>query len=342
MNDPHNPAAADPSELQAKAAQLVALLGQRVLGQHQLIERLVLALLCDAHLLVEGVPGTAKTTAIKELASSIEGEFRRIQFTPDLLPADITGSEVFRIELSQFEFRRGPIFANLLLADEINRAPAKVQSALLEAMAERQVTIGERSYDLPSLFLVMATQNPLENAGTHPLPEAQLDRFSMYVRVGYPSPDIERQILELARAEAAAQIESRDPRGGRPGAARSHPMSIEEVHTARLAAARVHLAPALERYLIELVVASREPKRYSNELDAWIAHGASPRASIALDRLSRARAWLHGRDFVLPDDIQDLAVDVLAHRIIASFEAQAQGIDNVSIVRALLENVSVP
>jgi MoxR-like ATPase len=301
-----------------------------VIGQESLLERLLVALLADGHLLVEGAPGLAKTRVVKCLADCIEGDFHRIQFTPDLLPGDVTGSDVFRPEDGSFRFQRGPIFHNLVLADEINRAPAKVQSALLEAMAERQVSVGQHSYALPELFLVMATQNPIEQEGTYPLPEAQLDRFLMHVRVGYPDADAERRILQLARQEAE----------GRPPLPQQR-ISQAALFEARAAVLALHAAPAIEDYIVQLVIATREPARYDPELARWLQFGASPRGTIALDRCARALAWLRGRDFVTPDDVQSVVPEVFRHRLILSFEAQAQGVDSDTVIRRLLDCVPV-
>ncbi len=309
-------------------------LAQVIVGQDALIERLLIALLSDGHLLVEGAPGLAKTTAIRALAARLEADFARIQFTPDLLPADVTGSDVWHAQDGSFEFQPGPIFHSVLLADEINRAPAKVQSALLEAMGERQVTVGKRTWPLPELFLVMATQNPIEQEGTFPLPEAQLDRFLLYVRIGYPQADAESEILRLARERARGS--------GIATLACSERITQAEVLAARNAVLDVHLAPALERYLIELVLASREPARYDRELARKIAWGASPRGSIALERCARARAWLAGRDFVTPEDVRALAPDVLGHRVLPSYEASAEGWDGTKLVAELLRLVPLP
>ena len=305
-------------------------LSRRVIGQESLLERLLVALLADGHLLVEGAPGLAKTRVVKCLADCIEGDFHRIQFTPDLLPGDVTGSDVFRPEDGSFRFQRGPIFHNLVLADEINRAPANVQSALLEAMAERQVSVGQHSYALPELFLVMATQNPIEQEGTYPLPEAQLDRFLMHVRVGYPDADAERRILQLARQEAE----------GRPPLPQQR-ISQAALFEARAAVLALHAAPAIEDYIVQLVIATREPARYDPELARWLQFGASPRGTIALDRCARALAWLRGRDFVTPDDVQSVVPEVFRHRLILSFEAQAQGVDSDTVIRRLLDCVPV-
>lgn len=309
-------------------------LSTQILGQERLVERLLVALLADGHLLVEGAPGLAKTRAIKELAGGLEAEFHRIQFTPDLLPADITGTEIYRPETGSFVFQQGPIFHNLVLADEINRAPAKVQSALLEAMAERQVSVGRSTYDLSPLFLVMATQNPIEQEGTFPLPEAQLDRFLMHVRIGYPDSDAETEILRLARERARDALST-------PAAAPAR-MPLSDVFAARKAVLSLHVAPALERYLIEIVLASRDAARYDPALARRIAWGASPRGSIALERCARARAWLAGRDFVTPEDVRNVAPDVLRHRVLPSYEATAEGWDGERLVAELLARVPAP
>jgi MoxR-like ATPase len=310
-------------------AALAAALEARVVGQPALTQRLLIALLCDGHVLVEGVPGLAKTTAVKTLAELLEADFHRIQFTPDLLPADLTGTDVFRAETGTFEFRPGPVFRNLVLADEINRAPAKVQSALLEAMEERQVSVGRASHALPELFMVMATQNPIEQDGTYPLPEAQLDRFLLHVEVGYPPAEAEHAIMQLARSSA-----------GR-GAAESI-ASAAQVFAARREAQALHMAGALEKYLVELVLATRAPGAYDAELAPLVRLGASPRATIGLDRASRAHAWLAGRDYVSPEDIQAVAPDVLRHRLVLSYQARAEGVGAGEIVARLLERVPVP
>jgi MoxR-like ATPase len=302
----------------------------QIVGQQKLVERLLIALLADGHLLVEGAPGLAKTKAIKCLGEGIEGEFHRIQFTPDLLPGDVTGTDIYRPEDGSFRFQHGPIFHNLVLADEINRAPAKVQSALLEAMAERQVSIGRKSYKLPDLFLVMATQNPIEQEGTYPLPEAQLDRFLMHVEVGYPDADSERRILALARQEAGHHQETP-----------ARVVSQDEIHLARQAVLDIHMAASVEEYIVQLVVASRNPGNYSESLAGLIEYGGSPRATIALDRCSRALAWLRGRDFVSPDEVQDVVHDILRHRLILSFEAEANGISKNQVIDLLLQHVPV-
>ena len=307
-------------------------LESQIIGQSALVERLLIALLADGHLLVEGAPGLAKTKAIKTLAEGVEGDFHRIQFTPDLLPGDVTGTDIFRPEDGSFQFQQGPIFHNLVLADEINRAPAKVQSALLEAMAERQVSVGKTTYPLPELFLVMATQNPIEQEGTYPLPEAQLDRFLMHVRVDYPDVVAEREILKLVRNEALKSAAVAQP-----------PSAIAQttLFAARQQILKLHSAPAVEEYIVQLVMASRNPADYSTDLAAWIDYGASPRATIALDSCSRAHAWLNGRDFVSPDDVQAIAADVLRHRLILSFEAEANGINSDKVIAELLRLVPV-
>jgi len=309
-------------------------LGTEIVGQAELVERLLIALLADGHLLVEGAPGLAKTTAIRALAARLEADFSRVQFTPDLLPADLTGTEIWRPQEGRFEFVPGPIFHPILLADEINRAPAKVQSALLEAMGERQVTVGRHTYALPPLFLVMATQNPIEQEGTFPLPEAQLDRFLMYVRIGYPDASAETEILRLARDRARGALDA-------PAAAPTK-IPLQDVHDARRAVLDLHVAPALERYLVELVLASRDPARHDPALARRIAWGASPRGSIALERCARARAWLAGRDFVTPDDVRAVAPDVLRHRVLPSYEATAEGWDGERLVQELLARVPAP
>ena len=312
---------------------LVALrqfLSSQILGQEKLVERLLIALIADGHLLVEGAPGLAKTKAIKELAEGLEAEFHRIQFTPDLLPSDITGTEIYRPETGSFVFQQGPIFHNLVLADEINRAPAKVQSALLEAMAERQISVGRTTYQLPPLFLVMATQNPIEQEGTYPLPEAQLDRFLMHVRIGFPDAATERRILNLARGEALN--------------GETHPeqkVTQETIFAARKEVLGLHMAEAVEEYMVQLVMATRTPAKFDSELAGWLAYGASPRGTISLDRCARAHAWLAGREFVSPEDIQSVLFDVLRHRLILSFEAEAAGIDQDRVIQRILDVVAV-
>jgi MoxR-like ATPase len=303
----------------------------RIVGQSALVERLLIALLAEGHLLVEGAPGLAKTTAIKHLAGRIEGDFQRVQFTPDLLPGDLTGTDVYRPETGSFEFQPGPLFHNLVLADEVNRAPAKVQSALLEAMGEQQITVGTKTYGLPDLFLVMATQNPIEQEGTYPLPEAQMDRFLMHVRVDYPEAAAERSILDIARAEAS-----------RRRAAAPEPevlVTKEQVFAARDESMALHMAPDLEEYLVQLVLATRDPSPYGDDLARLVDYGASPRGTIALDSCSRAHAWLRGGEYVTPEDVHAVVFDVLRHRVLMSYEAEAEGIDADRFVEDLLKRV---
>lgn len=302
-----------------------------IIGQPVLTENLLIALVANGHLLVEGPPGLAKTRAVKALCDGVEGDFHRIQFTPDLLPADLTGTDIYRAQTGTFEFESGPIFHNLILADEINRAPAKVQSALLEAMAEGQVTVGKKSYKLPKFFLVMATQNPLENEGTYPLPEAQLDRFLMHLNLDYPDADTERQILKLSRNEALS--------GELP---QITPIAQADIFEARTEALELYLAEPLEHYIVDLIMATRQGHKYSEELGNWLDYGVSPRASQSLERCARARAWLDGRDFVSPEDIQAVAPNVLRHRLLLSFRAQAEGISADDVIEHILTQVAVP
>ena len=305
-----------------------------IIGQQRLMERLIMALLCNGHLLVEGAPGLAKTTAIKVLAERIEGDFHRIQFTPDLLPADLTGTEIYRPQEGTFVFQQGPIFHNMILADEVNRAPAKVQSAMLEAMGEHQVTVGRVTYKMPPLFLVMATQNPIEQEGTYPLPEAQLDRFLMHISIAYPDAQAEQQILELARGQA------RDELGVKP-----EPKVLvtqQQVFAAQRQVLDLHMAPALQEYIVQLVLATRDAGRWDKELGRLVSYGASPRATIGLDRCARARAWLDDRDFVSPDDIHAVIHEVLRHRVLLSYEAEADGVSVDELTNRLLDLVPVP
>lgn len=314
--------------MQQNINQIKHWLASKIVGQEHLVERLMIALLADGHLLVEGAPGLAKTKAIKTLSEGLEADFHRVQFTPDLLPADITGSDIYRPQQGTFEFQAGPLFHNLVLADEINRAPAKVQSALLEAMAERQISVGKNTYQLPELFLVMATQNPIEQEGTYPLPEAQMDRFLMHIMVDYPAPDTERAILALSRQEALEQPEDSVKQ-----------LKQKTLFDARKEVLAVHMAEPVEEYLVQLILATRNTRAYGGDLALWLDYGASPRATIALDRCSRALAWLEGRDFVTPDDIRAVAHDVLRHRLILSFEAEAAGITANQVIDKLLETV---
>ena len=306
-------------------------LEHQVVGQQHLVQRMLITLLCGGHLLVEGAPGLAKTRAIKALAQVVEGEFHRIQFTPDLLPSDVTGTEIYRPEDGSFAFQQGPVFHNLILADEINRAPAKVQSALLEAMAERQVSFGRQTFALPDLFMVMATQNPIEQEGTYALPEAQLDRFLLHAKVDYPNAEAEANILKLVRAEAAGN--SADT------AARETAISQAQIFAARQEILSLHMSEPVERYIVALILATRNP---SSDLAPLIELGASPRGTIGLDLCARANAWLAERDFVTPEDVQAVAPDVLRHRIIRSFEADAQSLDSDTIINRLIAQVPVP
>ncbi|MFK7914935.1 MAG: AAA family ATPase [Pseudomonadales bacterium] len=318
------------TNLQDKVVAITVWLRGRIIGQEALLERLLMSLLCGGHLLVEGAPGLAKTRAVKELASAVEGEFHRIQFTPDLLPSDVTGTEIYRPEDGSFRFQQGPVFHNLVLADEINRAPAKVQSALLEAMAEQQVSIGSQTYDLPELFMVMATQNPIEQEGTYPLPEAQLDRFLMQVNVGYPDREAETRILQLVRSEGTRAADTAKPPAR---------LTAADVFAARDALIAMHMAEPVERYIVELVMATREP---GPELQRLIEFGASPRATIAIDLCARAYAWLHSREFVTPEDVQQVAPDCLRHRLILTFEAEAEGTTSDDVISALIAGVPTP
>jgi MoxR-like ATPase len=310
--------------------RLKATLQTRIIGQPHLVDRLLIALLADGHLLVEGAPGLAKTKAIHALADRVEGDFKRIQFTPDLLPGDITGTEIYRPQQQTFDFQPGPIFHNLILADEINRAPAKVQSALLEAMAERQITVAGVTRKLPELFMVMATQNPIEQEGTYPLPEAQLDRFIMHVRIDYPDADAELKILRLVRGEAMHQEDEDN----------TH-LSQADILAARQQCLQLHMSEAVEQYIVQLIMATRRPAGYSSELASWIEYGASPRGTIALERCARAHAWLNGRDYVSPDDVQAVAHDVLRHRLLLSFEAEASGKSTDVVIDHLLRQVAI-
>lgn len=315
----------------AQFQHLQTYLDTQIIGQQHLTKNLLIALLADGHLLVEGPPGLAKTRAINALAKGITGDFHRVQFTPDLLPADLTGTDIYRPETGEFVFQKGPLFHNLVLADEINRAPAKVQSALLEAMAERQITVGNKTYQLPELFLVMATQNPLEQEGTYPLPEAQLDRFLMHVEIDYPDAQTELSILKLTRDEELDIPQVMPPT-----------LSQDDIFAARKASLALHMAPELEQYLVQLIMATRQPGSFDQEMAQWIEFGASPRATISLDRCARAHAWLAGRDFVGPDDIQAVFPNVLRHRIILSYQAEAEGITVNKALEKILSVVAVP
>ena len=305
-------------------------LATQIIGQENLVENLLIALLANGHLIVEGPPGLAKTRAVNALADGLEADFHRIQFTPDLLPADLTGTDIYRPEDGSFVFQSGPLFRNLVLADEINRAPAKVQSALLEAMAEGQITVGRKTYKLPELFLVMATQNPIEQEGTYPLPEAQLDRFLMHLEIDYPNAASELEILKLNRGEALKHEK-----------AEISAISQDDIFSAREQVLTIHMAPAIEQYIVDLIIATRQPEKYDDKLKQWLAYGASPRATIALDRCARARAWLNGRDFVSPEDVQAVFHNVLRHRILLTYQAEAEGLTSNQILDHLLSLVAV-
>lgn len=321
------------SEIRDKILQLKDYMDSEIIGQGDLVKKMLITLLAKGHVLVEGAPGLAKTKAIKTMAQCISASFSRIQFTPDLLPADITGSEIYVAQKGEFEFRQGPIVANLVLADEINRAPAKVQSALLEAMAEHQVSVGGNRYVLPKLFMVMATQNPIEHEGTYNLPEAQLDRFMMYIKIGQPTAEDEHKILQLVRTEMQK---------GLPTYADAKKLMPEDVEAASREAMGVYMSPEMENYLVELVVATRDAQKYDAELGKMIMYGASPRATIALDRCCKVNAWLAGRDFVMPEDIYAVIYEVLRHRVILTFEAQAEGYDSDDVIAKLLKLVPLP
>jgi MoxR-like ATPase len=322
------------STSQSSLLRLKTYINQEIIGQNVLVERMLIGLLADGHILVEGAPGLAKTRAINILSKGIQGDFHRVQFTPDLLPADLTGTEIYRPQQGSFEFQKGPLFHNLILADEINRSPAKVQAALLEAMAERQITVGQATYPLPQLFMVMATQNPIEQEGTYPLPEAQLDRFLLHVKIDYPKPEHEKSILQLARTEARlASVKD---------GAKFEPIDQKTLFDARNEVLDLYMADSLEDYLLQIVLATRNPGAYGKDLAGWLQYGASPRASIALDRCARAKAWLAQRDFVSPEDIQDMAFDVLRHRLILSYEAEAEGVTTDHFIRELIARIAVP
>lgn len=310
-------------------AHLMGSIQSKIIGQHRVIEQMLVCLLADGHVLLEGMPGLAKTRSAKAVADGIHADFHRIQFTPDLLPSDLIGTEIYIHEKSDFIFRKGPLFNNVLLADEINRAPAKVQSALLEAMEEKQVTVGHHTYKLPELYMVIATQNPIEQEGTYNLPEAQLDRFMMHLEVGYPTPEEELQIIGLDEAKN--------------NTFESHTLtSIEEVLRARKEAAAIFISDALKKYVVSLVTATRTPEKYDADLAEWIEYGASPRATLAMIRTAKALAWLRGDEYVTPAHIHAIAAPVLRHRIHPSFEAEAKGVSRNAIVNKLLKVVAIP
>jgi len=320
--------------LRDRMLQLSAFLDARIVGQQRLCNRMLVALLADGHILVEGPPGLAKTRAVKTLASGVQGDFQRIQFTPDLLPADLTGTDVYRPEDSSFSFQPGPLFHHVIVADEINRAPAKVQSALLEAMEERQITVGKTTYPLPGLFFVMATQNPIEQEGTYPLPESQLDRFLLKITIDYPAVDYEVEIMRQVRREAQHPAQAQEPGEGLP-------MAQTLIFAAREEILALYIAEPVEQYIVQLVDASRHPQAYSQQLAGWIQYGASPRASLAFDRCARALAWLEGRDYVSPEDVQQLAHEVLRHRILLTYQAEADGVTVDAVIDELLARVPV-
>jgi MoxR-like ATPase len=322
-----------PTPARDSILELKRRIGEAVVGQTDVIDQLLYALLANGHILLEGLPGLAKTRTIKTLAKNVESQFRRIQFTPDLLPSDITGTEVYTGEGAggKFVFQPGPVFGNIILADEINRAPAKAQAALLEAMEERQVTIAGTTHPLPELFLVMATQNPIEQEGTYPLPEAQMDRFLLHVFVNYGTDDDEQKILHIVRGEDA---------GHAPAQASKIPAEV--VLDGRREVLAVRISNAIERYMVALVAATRRPGDYKGELAKWIKVGASPRGTLALDRASRARAWMDGRDAVTPADVQAVVHPCLRHRLILSYEAQAEGITKDQVLDQIARLVAVP
>jgi len=306
-------------------------IASRIIGQQRFVDSMLICLLSDGHLLVEGMPGLAKTTAIKAMAEAVEGDFHRIQFTPDLLPSDLIGTDIYRHEKGEFEFRPGPLFHNVVLADEVNRAPAKVQSALLESMAEHQITVGQRTYPLPKLFMVLATQNPVEQEGTYHLPEAQLDRFLMEAVVDYPTREEELKILELDLQQQKISY-----------TAPSKPLSQAELFAMRRDVTNLYLDPKLNNYIVDLIQATRNPKVYDPDLARWCRFGASPRASIALARCARARAWMDGDQFVAPHHIQAVAPEILRHRLLLTFEAEAEGITTDEFINRLLNLVAIP
>ncbi len=325
---------AETNALTEQVLKLSEFMNSRILGQQRLLSRMLVALLADGHILVEGPPGLAKTRAVKTLASGIEGEFQRIQFTPDLLPADLTGTDVYHPHDSSFSFQQGPLFHHVIVADEINRAPAKVQSALLEAMEERQITVGKNTYALPELYFVMATQNPIEQEGTYPLPESQLDRFLLKVIIDYPEVDSEVRIVEQVRREASGDSEALGLPAGLP-------LGQQLLFDSRRQILDLYVSESVQQYMAQLVNASRKPELYDGELAGWIQYGASPRATLAFDRCSRALAWLDGRDYVSPEDVQQLAHEILRHRVLLTYQAEADGINVDDVVDSLLALVPV-
>jgi MoxR-like ATPase len=331
----------DESKSTTPREQILALrdyMDSRILGQQRLVSRMLVALLADGHILVEGPPGLAKTRAVKTLAGGLQGDFQRIQFTPDLLPADLTGTDVYRPHDNSFGFQPGPLFHHVIVADEINRAPAKVQSALLESMEERQISVGKNTYPLPGLYFVMATQNPIEQEGTYPLPESQLDRFLLKIIIGYPEVEREVDIMRKVREETRQGQQSAEAKAGLPPGL---PISQELLFDSRAQILDLFIAEPVEQYIAQLVDASRHPRSYSEQLGNWIQYGASPRASLAFDRCSRAQAWLDGRDYVSPEDVQKLAHEILRHRILLTYRAEADGVSVDEVVDELLARVPV-
>ncbi len=322
--------------------ELKVRMGQSIIGQTDVIDRLVIGLLANGNLLVEGLPGLAKTRAIKAMAKNLDARFSRIQFTPDLLPSDVTGTEVYTQtdEGGVFRFDPGPIFANIVLADEINRAPAKVQAALLEAMEERQVTVAGTTHVMEPLFIVMATQNPVDQEGTYPLPEAQMDRFLMHVNITYPPVEDEVEVIRLVRGEEIAALESAQDKAEKP--APKAAISQDAVFAARAEIGQIHVSDAMERYMADLVYATRTPASLSDDLARWIEIGVSPRASLALDKCGRAHAWLAGRDYVDPQDVRAVLPDVFRHRMTLSFEAQGDGMQPDDVTTEIAKLVALP
>lgn len=308
--------------------QIMAEIGKVVVGQRNLVEKMLIGLLCDGHLLLEGLPGLAKTTAVKTLAATIRTTFQRIQFTPDLLPADIVGTQIYRPDNHSFEIRKGPIFHNIILADEINRAPAKVQSALLEAMQEKQVTIGGETFSLDNPFIVLATQNPIEQEGTYPLPEAQIDRFMLKIKVDYPQADEEKQIMERVYNGAAEKVNG--------------VVDVSQIEATRETIKSIHMEEKVIDYIVRISRATRNPEEFSLDIGPMISYGASPRASIWLGVASKAHAFLEGRGYVTPHDIKSIAPDVLRHRIILSYEAEADGKSTDDLIDVILQRIEVP
>ena len=303
--------------------------GKVIVGQQYMLERILVAILSNGHILIEGVPGLAKTTAVTVLAQAISAHFQRIQFTPDLLPADLTGTQIYRQSDGEFYVRKGPIFANIILADEINRAPAKVQSALLEAMQERQVTIGDETFAIPQPFLVLATQNPIEQEGTYPLPEAQLDRFMLKIQIDYPAKDEERQILDrMASTKTAFDVQK--------------VITPEEILDVRSVIDQIYIDDKIKDYVVDIVCATRNPEQFGLELKSYINFGASPRASIFLALAAKAMAFINGRGYVTPQDVKSIGMDVLRHRVLVSYEAEAEDKTSEDIIQTIFDNIEVP